>query len=95
MTLWTLSSDIHSQLDRLTGGGAFAVVSEIKQKAQGGDLASVQVLGQLAILNCRLARSAGSVDSYKNRQITEAQALSPNYIRAAMAGETRPIRHAG
>jgi hypothetical protein len=61
-----------SQLDRLTGGDVFGVVKELKEKAQAGDPASVQMLGQLAFLNCRLGRNIGA---YKTRQIAEARAL--------------------
>ena len=62
-----------SQLDRLTGGDASAVVKELKEKAQAGDPGAISVIGQVAFLNCRLGRTIGA---YKSRQISEAQALS-------------------
>jgi hypothetical protein len=62
-----------SQLDRLVGGDAATFVKELKEKAKAGDPTSINVLGQLAFLNCRLGRS---LSAYKLRQISEAQALS-------------------
>jgi len=62
------------QLDRLVGGDLVGVVTELKQKAQTGDPVSIRVLGQLAVLNCRLSR--GRLTGFKSRQIAEAQAFS-------------------
>ncbi|HSZ09222.1 MAG TPA: hypothetical protein VK794_11860 [Steroidobacteraceae bacterium] len=62
------------QLDRLAGGDLNGVMAELKQKAKAGDLASIRVLGQLAVINCRPSR--GHLTAFKSRQITEAQALS-------------------
>jgi len=61
-----------SQLDRLIGGDAVALVKELKENAQGGDAPSIQMLGQLAFVNCRLGRS---LSAYKLRQLTEAHLL--------------------
>jgi hypothetical protein len=63
-----------SQLDRLTGGDASLLAKELKEKALAGDPASINMLGQLATLNCRASR--GSLAGFKKRQITEAQASS-------------------
>jgi len=62
-----------SQLDRLTGGDAAGLVKELKEKAQAGDPTSIQVLGQLAFLNCRLGRTIGA---YKLAQIVDVQVSS-------------------
>jgi hypothetical protein len=62
-----------SQLDRLTGGDAVGLVKELKEKAQAGDPNSIQVLGQLAFLNCRLGRSIGA---YRLAQIVDVQVSS-------------------
>ena len=61
------------QLNRVVDGDLNGVVTELKQKAQAGDAASINILGQLALLNCRLGH--GSVTRFKTRQVTEAQAL--------------------
>jgi hypothetical protein len=62
-----------SQLDRLTGGDAAGLVKELKERAQAGDPTSIQVLGQLTFLNCRLGRTIGA---YKLAQIVDVQVSS-------------------
>jgi hypothetical protein len=74
---WTLRllGATESQLNRLVGGDASTVVMDLKQKARAGDAAAIQILGELAIRNCRLGRSPGFLDTLSGRQIAEAQAL--------------------
>jgi len=60
-------------LDRLVGGDLAGAVTELKSKAQAGDPASIRVLGQLAVINCRPNR--GRLTGLKTRQIAEAAAL--------------------
>jgi hypothetical protein len=60
-------------LDRLVGGDLVGAVMELKQKAQAGDLVSIRVLGQLAVINCRPDRSR--LTGFKSRQVSEAQGL--------------------
>jgi hypothetical protein len=60
-----------TQLDRLTGGDALAVVRELRDSARAGDPVAIQVLGQLAFFDCRFRRTG----SFEIHQIQEAPAL--------------------
>lgn len=61
-----------SQLNRLTDGDASGLVNELKGKAKTGDPTFINILGQLATINCRATR--GMLMGFKKRQNTEAQA---------------------
>jgi hypothetical protein len=61
------------QLNRLVDGDLNGVVAELKQKAQAGDATSINILGQLALLNCRLGH--GGATRYRTHQLTDAQVL--------------------
>ena len=63
-----------SQLDRWIDGDASGLVNELKDKTRAADPTSINILGQLALLNCRAGR--GRLIDFKSRQITEAQTSS-------------------
>jgi hypothetical protein len=65
-----------AQLDRLADQDLLAVLSELKQKAQGGDPAAINILGELALQNCR-GRDDDTIEAYAASQILEAQAFPP------------------
>jgi TPR repeat protein len=65
------------QLDRLADGDFAGLVTELKQKAQGGDADSINMLGEIALQNCRLGRDDQTLEEYGATQIAEAQAFPP------------------
>jgi TPR repeat protein len=75
------------QLNRLTDQDLLAVFSELKRKAQSGDPAAINILGEIALQNCRLGRDDATLEAFAASQITEAQALPPKdaaWFTAAM-----------
>ena len=75
------------QLDRLADGDFAGLVTELKQKAQGGDADSINMLGEIALQNCRLGRDDQTLEEYGAAQIAEAQVLPPkdaNWFATAM-----------
>jgi len=65
------------QLSRLADQDLLAVFSELKQKAQSGDSASINILGEIALQNCRLGRDDDTLEAYAASQIADAQAFPP------------------
>jgi hypothetical protein len=63
------------QLDRLADGDFAGLVTELKQKAQSGDADAINMLGEIALQNCDLARSNDTLRGFKQRQLLEAHAL--------------------
>jgi TPR repeat protein len=75
------------QLDRLAEGDFAGLVTELKQKAQSGDADSINMLGEIALQNCRLGRDDETLDAHAASQIAEAQAFAPTdaaWFAAAM-----------
>jgi hypothetical protein len=63
------------QLDRLADLDVAAVIAELKQKAQNGDAASINILGEIALQNCQLGRDEATVESFVASQIRDARAV--------------------
>jgi TPR repeat protein len=51
------------------------VIAELKLKAQAGDAASINILGEIALQNCRLSRDQATVESFVATQTRDAQAV--------------------
>lgn len=60
------------QLNRLANQDMAGVLAELKQKAQAGDAASINVLGEIALQNCQLGRDDATVESFVASQIRDA-----------------------
>jgi TPR repeat protein len=79
------------QLDRLADGDVAGLVTELKQKAQSGDADSINMLGEIALQNCRMDRDDETLAAYAASQIAEAQAFSAidtAWFTAAMHEDT-------
>jgi len=63
------------QLNRLADLDIAGVIAELKQKAQAGDAASINVLGEIALQNCYLGRDDAAVASFVASQIRDVQAV--------------------
>lgn len=63
------------QLNRLADLDIAGVIAELKQKAQAGDAASINILGEIALQNCYLGRDDATVASYVASQIRDVQAV--------------------
>jgi hypothetical protein len=63
------------QLNRLADLDIAGVIAELKQKAQAGDAASINVLGEIALQNCDLGRDDATVASFVASQIRDVQAV--------------------
>jgi TPR repeat protein len=63
------------QLNRLADLDIKGVIAELKQKARGGDAASINVLGEIALQNCQLGRDDATVESFVASQIRDVQAV--------------------
>jgi hypothetical protein len=63
------------QLNRLADLGFAGVLSELKQKAQAGDAASINILGEIAYQNCYLGRDNATVESFVASQIRDVQTV--------------------
>jgi len=75
------------QLNRLSDQDLLAVFLELKQKAQGGDTAAINILGEIALQNCGLGRNDDTLEAYATSQIADAQAFPPKdaaWFTAAM-----------
>jgi TPR repeat protein len=62
-------------LDRLVDGDPVAAITELKQQAQGGDAAAINILGELAYQRCYLGRDDKTLSEYEASQLTNARAL--------------------
>lgn len=63
------------QLNRLADLDVAGVLAELKQNAQAGDAASINILGEIALQNCYLGRDNETVESYVASQIRDVQAV--------------------
>jgi len=63
------------QLNRLAALDIAGVLAELQQKAQAGDAASINILGEIALQNCYLGRDDATVESYVASQIRDVQAV--------------------
>jgi hypothetical protein len=63
------------QLNRLADLDIAGVIAELKQKAQAGDAASINVLGEIALQNCDLGRDDATVAGFVASQIRDVQAV--------------------
>jgi hypothetical protein len=63
------------QLNRLANLDIAGVIAELKQKAQAGDAASINVLGEIAYQNCRLGRDDATVKGHVDSQIRDVLAV--------------------
>jgi hypothetical protein len=63
------------QLNGLANLNIADVIAELKQKAQAGDAASINILGEIAYQNCRLGRDDATVKGYVDSQIRDVQAV--------------------
>jgi hypothetical protein len=63
------------QLNRLANLDIAGVLAELKQKAQAGDAASINILGEIAYQNCYLGRDDATVEGYVASQIRDAQVV--------------------
>jgi TPR repeat protein len=63
------------QLNRLADLDIAGMLADLKQKAQAGDAASINILGEIALQNCRLGRDQATVESFVATQIRDAQAV--------------------
>ena len=63
------------QLNRLADLDIAGVIAELKQKAQAGDRASINILGEIAYQNCYLGRDNATVESFVASQIRDVQAV--------------------
>lgn len=79
------------QLNRLADQDLLFVFAELKHKAQSGDAASINILGQIALQNCRLGRDDNILEAHAASQIADAHALPPQdaaWFTAAMHEDT-------
>jgi hypothetical protein len=77
-------------LDRLVDGDLVAAITELKQRAQGGDPAAINILGELAYQRCYLGRDDKTLNEYEAFQLTNARALPPNdlaWFSTALRGD--------
>jgi len=63
------------QLNRLADLDIARVIAELKQKAQAGDRASINILGEIAYQNCYLGRDNATVESFVASQIRDVQTV--------------------
>ncbi len=63
------------QLNRLADLDIAGVIAELKQKAQAGDRASINILGEIAYQNCYLGRDNATVESFVASQIRDVQTV--------------------
>jgi len=62
------------QLNRLADLDIAGVLTDLDRKAQAGDAASVNILGEIVLQNCRLGRDQATVQGFVATQIRDAQA---------------------
>jgi TPR repeat protein len=63
------------QLNRLANLDIAGVIAELKQKASAGDPASINILGEIALQNCRASRDDATLEQYTASQIRDVQAV--------------------
>ncbi|HSZ09223.1 MAG TPA: hypothetical protein VK794_11865 [Steroidobacteraceae bacterium] len=63
------------QLNRLADLDIAGVIRELKRKAQDGDPASINILGEIAYQNCYLGRDDPVVQGFVDSQIRDVQAV--------------------
>jgi hypothetical protein len=63
------------QLNRLADLDIAGVLADLKRKAQAGDAASINILGEISLQNCRLGRDQATVQAFVATQIRDAQAV--------------------
>jgi TPR repeat protein len=64
------------QLDKLADLDIARVIAELKQNARDGDAASINILGEIALQNCRLGRDDETVKNFVASQIRDVPAAS-------------------